>query len=78
MKKTSLVMNSILVLFIPVILINGCKVEYNKNDYLRKVLGKLEHIKSAAYNSTHNASAPGDTLKFRTLYSQTQEYFNPR
>jgi thiol-disulfide isomerase/thioredoxin len=77
MKKTSLVMNSILVLFIPVILIIGCKVEYNKNDYLRKVLGKLEHIKSATYNSTLNASAPGDTMEFRTLYSQTQEYINP-
>ena len=77
MKKTSLVVNFILIFFISLILIHGCKVEYNKRDYLRKVLGKLEDIKSATYNSTLIASAPGDTMEFRTLYSQTEEYINP-
>lgn len=59
------------------ILINGCQVDNNKNDYLRKVLGNLEKIESATYFSTVSASAPGDTLKFVTYSRHTEEYINP-
>lgn len=76
MKKTSLIVNSILVLFISIILINGCKVEYNKSDYLKKVLGELEHIKYAAYTSKMYSSAPYDTVKFKLSKRYTEEYDN--
>lgn len=77
MKKTSLVVNFILVLFISIILINGCKVEYKKNDYLLKVLGNLEKIKSATYFSTACITFPGDTLVATTISVHTVEYSNP-
>ncbi|HNW56450.1 MAG TPA: TlpA disulfide reductase family protein [Bacteroidales bacterium] len=77
MKKTYFVATSILALFLSVTLISSCKVETNKYDYLKKVLANLEKIKSATYSSTCIASAPGDTLAFRTLYSHTEEYNNP-
>jgi thiol-disulfide isomerase/thioredoxin len=77
MKKTYFAATAISVLFLSQTLIVRCKVETNKNDYLRKVLSKLEQIKSASYSSTCIASAPGDTLQFRTLYQQTDEYNNP-
>jgi thiol-disulfide isomerase/thioredoxin len=59
------------------ILINSCKVADNKNDYLRKVLGNLEQIKSATYSSKISASAPGDTTAFSTYYWYKKEYANP-
>lgn len=77
MKKTSLVVTSILVILMSLILINGCKVDINKNDYLLKVLDNLEKIKSATYYSTVSASMPGDTLEFKTYSRHTEEYFNP-
>ncbi|MCX6254886.1 MAG: TlpA disulfide reductase family protein [Bacteroidia bacterium] len=77
MKKTSLVVTCILVLLMSLILINSCKVDKNKNDYLRKVLDNLDQIKSATYFSTVSASAPGDTLKFLTYSRHTEEYINP-
>ena len=76
MKKVSFHFISVLVVSGCVILSNSCKVTYDKDDYLRKVLVNLEQIKSAAYNSTNIASAPGDTMEFRTFYSQTEEYIN--
>jgi thiol-disulfide isomerase/thioredoxin len=59
------------------ILVNSCKVANNKNDYLRKVLGNLEQIKSATYFSTISGSAPGDTAKFVTYDWYKKEYNNP-
>lgn len=75
MKKTSFVLTSFLL--ISLILSNGCKVEINKDEYLRKVLNNLEQIKSATYSSTVSGSIPGDTLKCVTYSRQTEEYFNP-
>jgi thiol-disulfide isomerase/thioredoxin len=76
MKKTSLIISSILVLLITIILIEGCKVENNENDYLRKVLGELENIKYAAYSSKVYASAAYDTVKFKIFKRYTEEYDN--
>jgi thiol-disulfide isomerase/thioredoxin len=77
MRKASFLVTSVLVVSCFVILNNSCKADHDKNDYLRKVLSRLEQIKSAEYKSTSIASAPGDTMEFRTFYSQTEEYFNP-
>ncbi|MBK8882727.1 MAG: TlpA family protein disulfide reductase [Bacteroidales bacterium] len=76
MKKIFFPVTSFFIVLSCVILINSCKVIHDKNDYLRKVLANLEQIRSASYNSTNIASAPGDTLEFRTFHSQTEEYFN--
>lgn len=75
MKKTSFVVTSFFL--VSLILINGCKVEINKDEYLRKVLNNLEQIKSATYSSTVSGSIPGDILKCVTYSRQTEEYFNP-
>jgi thiol-disulfide isomerase/thioredoxin len=77
MKKTSSLVIFILIIAITIFEICGCRDANNKNNYLRKVLGNLEQIKSATYFSTCIASAPGDTLEFRTLYRHTEEYDNP-
>lgn len=77
MKKTSLVVNFILVLFISIIIINGCKVEYKKSDYLLKVLNNLEKIKSATYFSTATATPPGDTGTLHTYFQFKKEFVNP-
>lgn len=68
-------MTSILV--VSLLLIEGCKVGSNKNDYLRKVLTNLEQIKSATYFSTISGSAPGDTTAFNTYNWYNKEYSNP-
>jgi thiol-disulfide isomerase/thioredoxin len=75
MKKTSFEITSLIL--VSLILINGCKVEIDKDEYLRKVLNNLEQIKSATYSSTVSGSIPGDTLKCVTYARQTEEYFNP-
>ena len=77
MKKIFIPMLSILVLLMSLILIKGCKVDLNKDDYLRKVLNKLDQIESANYLSTLSVSAPNDTLKFITRYRYYKEYVNP-
>ena len=77
MKKTSLVVNFLLVLFISIILINGCKVEYKQNDYLLKVLGNLDKIKSATYFSIGTGTPPGDTSTLHTYYHFKKEFVNP-
>ena len=77
MKKTSLVVNSILVLLISIILINGCKVEYKKEDYLLKVLNNLDKIKAATYLSKAIATPPGDTSTLHTYYHYKKEFMNP-
>jgi peroxiredoxin len=75
MKKTSFIITYFFL--VSLILINGCKVEINKYEYLRKVLNNLEQIKSATYSSTVSGSIPGDTLKCVTYSRQTEEYLNP-
>jgi thiol-disulfide isomerase/thioredoxin len=70
MKKT-------FIFLVSLILFNGCKVEINKNDYLRTVLANLEQIESANYFSTFSGSAPGDTIEFVTYKWYVKEYFNP-
>lgn len=77
MKKTFLLMISILVLGMSFILINSCKIDNNKNDYLRKVLDNLAQIKSATYFTTSSGYAPGDTSAYGTSYHYIKEYNNP-
>jgi len=76
MKKSCLVLAAILVSLLSIILINGCKNERSKHDYLQKVLSNLNQIKSASYYSTLSASAPNDTLKFMTRQRFCKEYVN--
>jgi thiol-disulfide isomerase/thioredoxin len=76
--KTKLLQMTYIVAFIwSSILINGCKTNNLNSDYLRKVLSNLEKIKSATYSSMVSASAPGDTLSFKTFHRLTEEYINP-
>lgn len=77
MKKKSFVVTSIIVLLMLITLVNGCKVNNDKNDYLRKVLYNLEQIKSATYFNTGASGALGDTIGFGTIYMHTEEYINP-
>lgn len=77
MKNMSLILNFILVLFISIILINGCKVEYKKDDYLLQVLNNLEKIKSATYLSASTGTPPGDTSTHHTFYHFIKEFVNP-
>lgn len=77
MKKSSLVAISIFVLVISFIFINGCKVENNKNEYLRKVVNNLEKIESATYKSKVEGWAPGDTSAYGIFYNYVKEYNNP-
>jgi len=74
MKKTFLLVPSILVLLMSLILIDGCKVDKNKS--LRKVLGNLEQIKSATYYRTLDAYMPGDTIPYGTGQQYLKEYTN--
>jgi thiol-disulfide isomerase/thioredoxin len=77
MKKASISLTFVLVLSGSVILINSCKLQNDKNDYLRKVLFNLEQIKSAAYFSTISFNPPGDTTGMKTYYWYKKEYVNP-
>ncbi len=77
MKKSSLLMISILVLGMSSILINSCKVDNNKYDYLQKVSDNLDQIKSASYYTIGEGYAPGDTSAYSTFYHFVKEYNNP-
>jgi thiol-disulfide isomerase/thioredoxin len=59
------------------LIIQSCKENPGKNDFLKKVLANIDHIKSATYFSTISASAPEDTAKFITYNWYKKEYFNP-
>jgi thiol-disulfide isomerase/thioredoxin len=59
------------------LIIQSCKENISKDDYLRKVLTNLDQIKSATYLSTTSGSAPGDTLRFVTYKYYNKEYSNP-
>jgi len=77
MKKRLLPVVSILVSFMSVALISGCKSEINKNDFLRKVLSNLEQIKSASYSSTSGGIPPGRKVDTIRSHQYAEEYFNP-
>jgi thiol-disulfide isomerase/thioredoxin len=77
MKKTIWSSASIIVIIMLFSLINGCKIENNKNDYLRKVLNNLEQIKSATYYNVIEIYDPGDTLLAFTRFENCKEYSNP-
>lgn len=77
MKKTSLVVISILIFLMSFILIIASKVDNNKREYLQKVLHNLDQIKSATHFSTLSVSAPDDTLEFKTFIRYYREYSNP-
>ncbi|MBA7551846.1 Thiol-disulfide oxidoreductase ResA [subsurface metagenome] len=59
------------------ILINSCKIDNNKNDYLQKVIDNLDQIESATYFTTSSGYAPGDTSAYVTSYQYFKEYSNP-
>lgn len=77
MKKRIQSVMILVALFSLVVLTNSCHVEKNVNSYLKKVLNSLSQIESATYSSTLSGSMPGDTLKYVTYSTQTEEYFNP-
>jgi len=77
MKKRIQSVLILVTLFSLVVLTHSCRVESDVNTYLKKVLNNLSHIESAIYSSTLSGSIPGDTLKFVTYATQTEEYFNP-
>jgi thiol-disulfide isomerase/thioredoxin len=59
------------------LIIQSCKENLTKDDYMRKVLTNLDQLKSATYYSTVSGSAPGDTLRFVTYNYYVKEYTNP-
>jgi thiol-disulfide isomerase/thioredoxin len=76
MKKTNFATTAILSLFLLGTLISRCKVETNKNDYVKKVLSNLEKIESATYNNLIESYAPGDTSPAFTSLRFYKEYRN--
>ena len=58
-------------------IVQSCKQNISKDDYLSKVLANLDQIKSATYFSSISGSAPGDTTKFVTYEYYRKEYCNP-
>ena len=76
MKNASLFVNSIIILVVSSIFLNGCRVEVKSRDYLQKVLDNLDNIKSATYFSKVSVSAPYDTVVFKTFYRFTKEHVN--
>ena len=67
-----------LVLIIPLFLFSCREADVSDEEYLYSVYDKLDKIKSATYNYTASASAPGDTISFSTprrLF--IKEFVNP-
>ncbi len=77
MNKTSLIASSFLFLGMSFILLNCSNVDYNKKDYLHKVLNNLNTIKSATYYETTEAWAPGDTSASGVYNHYVKEFDNP-
>lgn len=70
-------MNRVIYLIL-IISLSGCNAGINEADYLKKVSGTLDQIKSATYYSTRVASAPGDTAKFTEPHESFYRIFiNP-
>jgi thiol-disulfide isomerase/thioredoxin len=68
---------SITILVMSSFLVNGCKADGNKTEYLKKVLTNLEQIKSASYYTTHNGKSPWDTCYTNNSKRYYKEYNNP-
>ena len=78
MNKLATYATFFIVLIMTLILICGCKVEISDEEYLQSVFNKLDKIKSATYNLTGSASAPGDTLSFSVpQHLYIKEFVNP-
>ena len=77
MKKRIRFVLILLALFSLIVLTQSCRVESDVNSYLERVLKSISEIESAVYSSTISGSIPGDTLKYVTYSTQTEEYFNP-
>jgi thiol-disulfide isomerase/thioredoxin len=75
MRKKSFVLT--ILCGLSLLIIQSCKENISKDEYLKKVLSNLEPIKSATYYSTVSGSAPGDTTKFVTYAYYRKEYTNP-
>ena len=57
--------------------LNAYAQSKDTKEYLRIVLGNLEKVESAAYNSLEQAWAPGDTAASVTMNHFVKEYNNP-
>lgn len=76
MIKPNFTTTSIFALFLLSTILCGCKVEINKDDYLKKVLSNLEKIESASYNDFIESYAPGDTSPAFTALKFYKEFRN--
>lgn len=65
----------VFLLLLPVAVMNG---QDNKREYLEKVLGNLERVKSAAYNDSLVVWERGDTIPLFTRNNYIEEYDNPQ
>lgn len=65
----------VFLLLLPMAVING---QNNKREYLEKVLGNLERIKSATYNEYLVVWEPGDTIPLFIRNHYIEEYDNPQ
>lgn len=73
--KTGLKFISLSLLLITII---SCKGNVNRDDYLRKVLNKLEKIESATYHERSESWLPGDTTARSDFNRFVKEYNNPK
>lgn len=76
MKKKLFATTTLIALILSGILISRCKVEINKDDYLKNVLSNLEKIESASYNNFIESYAPGDTAPAFTQLRYYKEFRN--
>ena len=65
----------VFLLLLPMAVING---QNNKREYLEKVLGNLEQIKSATYNEYLVVWEPEDTIPLFIRNTYIEEYDNPQ
>ena len=76
MKKNVFVI-SMNILVISSFLVNSCKTDGNKTEYLKKVLTNLGQIKSASYYTTIEGKSPWDTCYANNFKRYYKEYNNP-
>jgi peroxiredoxin len=62
---------------VSLLLLIGCKDDIHNDEYLRRVLGNLEEIKSASYLSYITMTLPGDTITLNTYSYYKKEFVNP-
>jgi peroxiredoxin len=58
-------------------LLPGCRREINQQEYLGKVVAKLETIQSAFYHTVNESWNPGDTVATAVHRRFVKEYHNP-